>query len=328
MGTDDIRGYGNCSLDSFEFEYGKILQNVAVEYSVRGNPKYDEDGNIINAIIFCHNFYGNYSAIDDFHELTCEGGPLDKNDYCFISITSLGFPNSCSPSSTELKHNFPKYTIKDRVNFKRQFLKEKFNIEKVLGIFGYEMGGYEAYTWACEYPDEMEFIIVIGSSFKTSGYKYIVAKGFDGLIESSDDFYKDLYSDSLSRIMVSINRFLYSYYFPKKLFQAMSNHEIDVLMEDFVDDGLFMDVYDFKYSNDAILEYNLESKLSNIKAKSLIISCTDDLYYSPEFDTIPVKDLIEGSKIILFESKRDLLDEEDYAVLIGDFESFLEEFKK
>ena len=50
------------------------------------------------------------------------------------------------PSTTKLKFDFPEYTIKDRVNFKRKFLAEAFNISKVLGILGVGIGGYEAYT--------------------------------------------------------------------------------------------------------------------------------------------------------------------------------------
>ena len=40
-----------------------------------------------------------------------------------------------------------------------QFIKEKLSAENVLGVFGVGMGGYEVYTWACEYPNDMKFII-------------------------------------------------------------------------------------------------------------------------------------------------------------------------
>ena len=323
-----LEGYGKYTFDEFEFESGRVLENVEVEYLLTGTPKYNKDGNIVNAIVFCHRFNSNYSSITDINDFMKEGGPMDKNDFFYISITSLGFPGSCSPSTTGLKHNFPSYTIKDRVNFKRQFLKEKLNLDNVLGIAGRGLGGYECYMWACEYPDEMEFIMVSTSSYKTNGYRYVVSKGFDSIIESSDDFYKDTYSESLSKIMVSINRVLYSNYFSKRIFQAMSNDEIDVLMDDFVDEGLFIDIYDFKFRNDAILEYNVEDKLSNIKAKAFIVSPSDDLYYSPVYDTLPLKDLIKDSKILILESKKRHDDIEDYDIIEDDVKEFLKQFKK
>ncbi len=325
--NNSILGYGKHVFEEFEFEHGDVLKDVEAEYSISGTPRYDGEGNIVNAIVYCHKFNGNYSSIDDEFQFTCQGAPLDKNDYCFISISTLGFPNSCSPSTTGLKHNFPKYTIKDRVNFKRQFLKEKLNISHVHGITGTGVGGYEVYTWACEYPDEMDFIMVGNTSFKTNGYRYVISKAIDSIIESCDEFYDDVYSESLSMIMVSIYKLLYSNYFSKKIFQTMSNSEIDRLMDDFVDEGLFTDIYDFKFRNDCVLGYDVEDKLKDIKAKMLIVSSTDDIYYSPEFDSVPIKDLVENSKIIFYESKRSQDDYEDYSEVMDYLHEFLEEFK-
>ena len=319
---------GIYSMKSFEFEQGKVLKNVDVEYFLYGRPKYDEEGNITNVVVVCHRFNGNHSSFTAFSEYFGEGGVFDVEDYFVVSLTSLGFPNSCSPSKTGLKHNFPNYSIKDRVNFRRQFLKEFLDIDKTLGVMGAGVGGYEVLTWASLYPDEMEFIVVLGSSFKTNGYRYVISKCIDSIIESHDDFYSNVYSESLSRIMVSINRLLYSNYFSKKTFQDMSNDEIDVLMDDFVDDGLFFDIYDFKARNDAILDYDIENDLKNIKAKSLIISSKDDIYYTPEFDTIPLGNLIPNSKVLLFDSKRDYRDIEDYSPLDEDVYQFMAEFKK
>ena len=314
-------------MDSFEFESGSVLENVDVEYMAKGTPKFDDEGNMTNVILYCHRFNGSYSSLDDIFRLTAKGKPFDFEKYYFISITSLGFPNSCCPSTTDLKHNFPKYTIKDRVNFKRQFLKERFNIENLHGIISRGVGGYEAYTWACDYPDELDFIICSSTAFKTNGYRYVVSKCMESIIESSDDFYSDIYTDSLSRMMVSINKLLYSNYFSKQVFHNMTNDEIDVLMDDFVDDGLFVDIYDFKLRNDAVLEYDVEDKLKNIKAKALIISSKNDMYYSPKFDVMPIEELIENSKIILLEPSADYTAYEDYPLIEDELNNFLDNVK-
>lgn len=322
-----FQGYGKFTMDEFEFESGEVLENVVVEYSAKGTPKYDENGIICNSLIYCHTFNGNYSSVDNLYQLTAEGKPFDLNEYYFISITSLGFPESCSASTTGMKHNFPKLTIKDRVNFKRQFIKERFGIEKVYGIISKGVGGYEAYTWACEYPDEMDFIMVAGSAYKTNGYRYVVSKCMESIIDSSDDFYSEVYSDTLSRMMVSINRLLYSNYFSKKIFQNLTNDEIDVLMDDFVDEGLFTDIYDFKLRNDAILEYDVEDKLKNIKAHALIVSSDNDMYYTPEFDVLPLNDMIENSKVIIFKSNSPYVDYDDCSIIEDDIREFMDNLK-
>ena len=61
MNINSFNGYYKDTLDEFQFESGKILKDVPIEYSLRGTPKFDDDGNITNLIVVCHKFNGNYS---------------------------------------------------------------------------------------------------------------------------------------------------------------------------------------------------------------------------------------------------------------------------
>ncbi len=316
--------YGNYIMDSFEFESGRVLENVNVEYETRGVPEYDENGNIINAVIFCPTLKGGQSILARYHDRIYN---LDKDAYFVIKITSLGAPDSCSPSSTGLKYDFPEYTIKDRVDFKRQFLAEKFNINEKFGLVGEGTGGFEVYTWACEYPDEMEFIIVLNSTYKTQGRRYIQIKVAEAMIDSCDDFYDSQYNVSLSKLIVAIARLMFLNYYSEKTFDKLSNDEIDVLMEDYIDESLFMDIYDFKSRNDCLLRYDVSDKLHNIKAKSLILGIDDYLSFNTKNDILPLKDLIKDSKIVTFQDKEDIYEEVDYSDLGLEIVSFLKQFK-
>ena len=310
-------------MESFEFESGRVLENVVVEYGINGVPKYDEDGNIINAVIYFPTLKGESSILAKNIDLIYD---FDNDNYFFIKITSLGAPNSCSPSSTGLKHEFPTYTIKDRVNFQRQFLAEKFNITKVLGLIGEGMGGFGVYTWACEYPDEMEFIIILNSTYKTGGYRYVLLRTAEAIIDSCDDFYSNEYSVSLTKIIVALSRLRFAGQFSNNVFESLSNNELDVLMEDFVDEGLFMDIHDFKSRNDCLLDYDVFDKLHNIKAKALIIGFGDSLYFNSKNDILPLKDIINNSKIVAFNDKENFYDEEDFSELKLETLSFLNQF--
>ena len=327
MFNESFFGYGIYALPEFEFENGRVLSDVKVEYLISGTPKYDDDGNVSNAIVYCHSYSGSCYSINDLYSLTGEHAPFDRNNYLLISITSLGFPESCSPSSTGLNHRFPAFSVLDCVNFKKQFLKV-LGIEKVLGVTGKGLGGYEVYTWACEYPDDMKFIMVCDSSFKTNGYRYTFSKAIDGIMESSEGFYSETYDVSLSQTMVSIYRLIYSNYFSKRILQEMSNDEIDVLMDDFVEEGLFTDIYDLKYRNDFIMAYNLEDKLNNIKASTLIFASTDDIYYSHKYDCLPLEELIADSEIVLYDSHNDAEGYEHQKVLAEAFDRFLKKIEE
>lgn len=314
-------------MESFEFESGQVLKNVNVEYSTSGFPKYDEDGNIINAIIYFPTLKGGHSILTKFHDIIYDN---QKDEYFFIQATSLGTPNSCSPSSTGLKYDFPFYTFKDRVNFKKQFLDEKFgNIKKILGLIGEGTGGFDVYTWASEYPDDMEFIIILNSTHSTYGHRYVLLKSVEAMIDSCDDFYNAKeYSVSVSKLIVAIARLMFMTIHSKKVFDEFYNAEIDALLDDYVDEILFMDIYDFKSKNDCLLEYDVYDKLSNIKAKSLIIGIDDYLSFNTEKDILPLKDIIKNSKIIAVKGKESFYKESDYSEVGSEIVSFLKQFKQ
>ena len=269
--------------DEFEFKSGYVLNDVHVDYGVMGTPKYDDEGNIVNAIMFCHTFEGDYASLSDIHQLIDENKVLSKEEYFFISITSLGFPESCSPSTTGLKDLFPDYVIEDLVNFKRQLLKEKFqNIKRLHGIIGIAFGGYEALGWSVFYPDDMDFVIHFASSFKNDGYKYIYAKLANDIIESSPQYLSEVYDESISKVLISISQLHYLVTFSKNYFNKMSIDEIDLTMDSFADRGLFYDIYDIKIRNDFLKTYNLEDYLDRIKCKLLIVSVDNNAVENSE----------------------------------------------
>lgn len=318
-------GYG--VLDSFEFESGKVLENLKVQYQVSGIPKYDDEGNITNAIIYCPTLLAANAIMPTLHD-NLKGFDFDKNEYFFIRIVSLGVPESFAPSTSGLKYNFPRYTFKDRVNFERQFLAENFKIKKIFGLVGEGVGGCKILTWASEYPDDMDFIILVNTPFKTCDYRYIFCRCSDGIIESSEDYYSDMYSVSLSRTVVAINKLLFAGYFSKNVMESLSNDELDVLMEGYIDDGLFMDIYDFKLRNDCIAEYDLENQLCNIKAKTLVLGISGYLFFSPEVDALPLDDLIKDSEVYVLDSKiRKYYEKEDFSQLADKIFPFLDQFR-
>ena len=316
----------NHIMDSFEFEYGKVLENVNVEYVASGMPKYDDEGYITNALIFCSETLRENSVLKNAQSYIVNQSSFKEDDFFCIDISSLGTPDSCSPSSTGLKHKFPMYNMNDMIEFKRQFLAEKFKIKKILGLLGEGMGGYEVFSWACKYPEEMEFMLVLNSTYKTSGYRYVISKGFEAIIDSTDEFYSDVYDDSLSRIIVAINRFLFAQSLSEKMFSGLSNPELDSLMDDFVDEGLFMDIYDFKFRNDCIIDYDVEDELSNIKAKSLIIYSNESIFSERSNNIKSLNENLENVKILSFESQKEkYYDEEDYSIVGDEVISFLED---
>ena len=315
-------------MDSFEFEYGRVLENVEVEYLTFGTPKYDDEGFITNAVLFSPTFRGIYSFLRESHEYILDNSNLGE-DFYFIVVRSLGTPESCSPSSTGLNYDFPRYTFRDVINFKRQFLAEKFKIKKMLGLIGEGIGGYQILTWACEFPDDMEFIFLVNTAAKVSGYRFIISKTLEYIIDSTEDYYTDGYSVSKNKSMIAINALLFAHSSSKKIFDKMDNDEISAIFEDFNDVCFFRDIYDFKFKNDCDMEFDVVDKLGNIKAKSLFVG-TNKNYFHSEFDTLPFKELVQDSIVLIQEDTKEnyYFEEEDYAVVGNQIIDFLNQFVK
>ena len=57
-------------MDSFKFQSGDVLNNVSVEYMTFGTPKYDDNGCINNAIVYCHCSLVNYASVSKLCHLS------------------------------------------------------------------------------------------------------------------------------------------------------------------------------------------------------------------------------------------------------------------
>ena len=314
-------------MDSFEFENGKVLKDVKVEYMTFGTPIYDDDGKIKNAVIYCHGSLGKYSSMNKIAPLVGEGDAFDENKYFYISLTALGSPNSCSPSTTGLNGKFPKYTILDVVNFQKQFLKEKFDLDHVLGMIGNSMGGFVSLTSAIAYPDYSDFLIVGVSSYKVAGHDYILSKFVNEIITSDPDYARGELTYSLLRTLRLANLAEFNFGLSKEALRAMPNEELSAEFENFGNEMMEVDIYDLKYCNESCMEYNVEDDLDKIKSKVLIISCKQDPHFPPELDGIPMSEMIEDSELIIMDSELGHLCFNDLASISDELNDFMSHFR-
>jgi homoserine O-acetyltransferase len=80
------------------------------EYGTMGTKKVGSDGNIVNALVWCHGWSGNYAQIKDGKDVVGPGKAFDTNRFFIITPTAIGSPGSSSPSPSKLGPKFPKYT--------------------------------------------------------------------------------------------------------------------------------------------------------------------------------------------------------------------------
>ena len=291
-----------------------------------GTPKYDDNGDIDNAILYCAGSLGDFSGINKILPLTEKGDAFDADKYFFICMSALGSPGSCSPSSTDLKNKFPKYSLVDVVNFQKQFLSEKFAIKHVLGLIGNSMGGFVGLTQAIEYPDFQDFVICGVSSYKVAGHDYILSKFVDEIITSDPDYAKGEMTYSLIRTLRIACLAEFNFGLSKEALRAMANEELAENFETFGNEMLETDIYDLKYCNESCMNFNVEGDLDKITAKVLIISCKQDPHFPPELDGIPMSEMIENSKLLIMDSELGHLCFNELETISDELKEFMEEF--
>ena len=313
-------------MDSFEFENGEMIDDAVVEYMTFGTPKYDENGAITNAILYCSGSLGTFAGINKILPLTEKNDAFDADKYFFISMSALGAPGSCSPSTTDLKNNFPRYSLVDVVNFQKQFLAEKFAIKHVLGLIGNSMGGFIGLTQAISYPEFQDFIICGVSSYKVAGHDYILSKFVDEIITSDPDYAKGEMTYSLIRTLRLANLAEFNFGLSKEALRAMPKEELAAEFETFGNEMLEIDIYDLKYCNESCMNFDVEDDLDKITSDVLIISCKQDPHFPPELDGVPMSEMIENSRLIVMDSELGHLCFNELETISDELKEFMDGF--
>ena len=321
------------TLKEFKFKNGETLNDAKVEYISFGTPLYDENGIIKNALVYFHGSSGSCYSVRRISEYIGSGDLFDSDKFFFISLSALGCPNSSSPSTTGLKNKFPEYDVDDMVNFQKQFLEERFGIKHVKGLIGNSMGGFEVLTWGCLYPDSVDFIISLVSSFKVGGHNYALSKIMNNILESDPDYNGGDYdlpiSDSLKRSLKLSSDAMYCYGLSREEYRNnMTNQEIEDAMAEFAEESLEEDVNDLIYMNSSSMDYDLTDRLKDISAKVLIIAINQDQYFPPNLDAIPMSKMIKNSKLVIFDSCMGHVGSSELYKIEEDLEGFLSEFKQ
>jgi len=145
----------------FRFRSGEVLPELRLQYLTLGTPRRDSSGRVLNAVLMLH---GTTSTSRDFlrpsvaQELFGEGQPLDASRYFIVLPDDIGHGGSSKPSEG-LGSRFPHFGYHDSVTAQHRLVTEHLGIDRLLLVFGYSMGGMQAWLWGERYPDSMEAIM-------------------------------------------------------------------------------------------------------------------------------------------------------------------------
>lgn len=166
MTTHDYRVFdaGDVRLQS-----GVVFPSMRLAYQTYGTLNARKDNVIVYPTSFSAQHY-------DTEWLIQRGGGLDPDRYFIIIPNLFGNGLSSSPSNSSVTP-FPAISYHDAVAVQHRLLVEQFGISKIALVYGWSMGGMQAYHWAVGYPGMVERAAVVCGSARCSPYNHVFLEG-------------------------------------------------------------------------------------------------------------------------------------------------------
>ena len=292
---------------------GETLFSARLAYKTYGSLNKKKD----NVILLPTFYTGTHIRNEGFFGLD---RAINPNKHFIISINLFGNGLSSSPSNTIIEQQgakFPVVTMWDNIFCQHQLITELLNIDKISLITGWSMAGCQSYQWAAQYPNMVEAILPFCASAKTSKHNFIFLEGVKAALCADQNWNNGDYTSQPINGLKAFGRVYAGWAFSQTFFRNETYKElgfesIEDLLKDWENDhvknwdanNLLTKIFTWQkadISAGPIYKDNFIKALNSIKARTIIIPCSHDLYFPPEDNMFEVKH-INNSEIRIFNS--------------------------
>lgn len=160
-------GFSIYELGDVSLQHGEVLHQARVAYKTHGAL----NSAASNAILFPTWFTGSHS---DVEWIIAPGRPLDPSKYFIVVVNIFGNGYSSSPSNTKARDGkpFPYLSLLDNVVLQRRLLREHLGVKKLQLVVGRSMGAQIAFQWGSYFADEVNALLALEGSARTSPHNY------------------------------------------------------------------------------------------------------------------------------------------------------------
>jgi homoserine O-acetyltransferase len=173
---------GEFRLGDHELQSGEIVRDARLVWKAHGRLAPGRD----NVVLYPCSYGARH---EDLEWLIRPDGILDPNRW-FIVIPNM-FSNGVSSGAADTP-DYPKLvTSWDNVQAQRRLLTEQFGIDRLRAVYGFSMGGQQAYHWAALFPDAVERAIVVCGSARTAEHNKVFLSGLLRTFEAAPEYRGD-----------------------------------------------------------------------------------------------------------------------------------------
>lgn len=171
-----------------ELQCGTVFRSLKLAYRTYGELNARRD----NVIVYPTSFSAQHG---DIEWLVREGGALDPRRYFIVIPDLFGNGLSSSPSNSAdqfPRGSFPRISYHDAVAVQQRLLQSRYGVSRVALVYGWSMGGMQAYHWAARFPDAVERIAVCCGSARCSPHNQVFLEGVRAAL-TADPAFQDGY---------------------------------------------------------------------------------------------------------------------------------------
>jgi len=290
------------TIKDFKFKSGAVA-DLKQEYATLGKPIKDAQGNITNAVVFCHGFSGNYTQIMILKGVVGPGLAFDTDKYFFILPTAIGSPGSSCPSVSGAGPKFPKYSVADMIASQYLLVTDHLKIKHLAGVAGASMGGFQTLQWITTYPDFMDWAIPIAASSEAMGRLLGRSATLIEIIKLDPAYKGGNYTEQPKKGMEVYFTSAYLWYFGHD-FYARQWKTKEELLKGLKDVGLGSakaDANDTIWREEALMDFGVTKQLPSVKARTLVIGINDDELFPPS-SFKPIAEGIPRAQLFSYDS--------------------------
>lgn len=293
--------YDTFTLGAVDLLKGGCLEQAHLAYKTYGALNAAKD----NVIVMPTFYTGSHMRNEGFFG---PGRAIDPDKHFIVSINLMGNGLSSSPSNTPSPYDgprFPVVTLWDNIACQHRLLTEALGVEKIALVTGWSMAGCQSYQWAAQYPDMVGAILPFCASAKTSPHNIVFLEGVKAALCADQDWNNGDYDSPPVRGLKAFGRVYAGWAFSQtwyreKLHQQIGFETYEDLLVDWEQDhadnwdanNLLAKLKTWQLgdvSDNPLYGGDFKKALAAIKARAILVPCSDDLYFPPEDNEIEAR---------------------------------------
>ena len=290
--------YEKYELGTVSLLSGEKLDSAFLIYKTYGKLNKNKD----NVVVLPTFYTGSHQRNEGFFGI---GRAIDPEKHFVVSINMFGNGFSSSPSNTPAPQDgprFPHISLWDNIACQYKLLTEHLGIDRIALVTGWSMAGCQAYQWASQYPDFVDAILPFCASAKTSTHNYVFLEGVRAALCADQNWNNGDYDsppvDGLKAFARVYAGWAFSQTFYRdSLFQEIGYETIEDLLIDWENEhvenwdanNLLAKLATWQASDISVgplYNGNFKMALKSIRAKTILMPCTQDLYFPPEDNAV------------------------------------------